>query len=184
LTSLGRLLDLTPVVTEPPKPPEGAASSTPRSFDAETRPLVEEALRKLGLSGDLCRARSTKTVEGHQQTSWTLKRGSAAILVSLVERDAKAGEVVLRALSPVLKPAADKEAALFAHLLDLNAAGLGPCAFGRVGDLVVLVSERPAHDLSALEIEHIVRHLAAVADAFDDKLVAEFGGSRASDPHH
>ena len=153
-------------------------------FDAETRPLVEEALRKLGLSGDLCRARATRTVEGHSQTSWTLKRGSAAILVSLVERaTAAGGEVVLRALSPVMKPAKEREAELHLHLLGLNAAGLGPCAFGRVGELVVLVSERPAHGLSALEVEHIVRHLAAVADTFDDKLVAEFGGSRASDTH-
>ncbi len=165
-------------MTEPPAP------KAPRSFDDETRPLVEEALRKLGLSGDLCRARSSQTEGGHAQTSWTLKRGSAAILVSLVERDAAAGEVVLRALSPVCKPAPEKEAALFAHLLDLNAAGLGPCAFGRVGELIVLVSERPAHGLSALEVEHIVRHLAAVADTFDDKLVADFGGTRASDPHH
>ena len=170
-------------MTEPSSP----AASPPRSFDAEARPLVEEALRKLGLSSDLCRARQNKTAEGHHQTSWTLKRGSAAILVSLVERSDRGHEgqpeVVLRALSPVLKPAKEREAELFAHLLDLNAAGLGPCSFGRVGELVVLVSERPAHDLSALEVEHIVRHLAAVADTFDDKLVAEFGGSRASDTH-
>lgn len=170
-------------MTEPSKPPqaEQAASSEAVAFDAGTRPLVEEALRKLGLSGDLCRARQTKNEDGHHQTSWTLKRGSAAILVSLVLREA---EVVLRVLSPVMKPPPDRQAELFAHLLDLNAAGLGPCSFGRVGELVVLVSERPAHDLSALEVEHVVRHLAAVADTFDDKLVASYGGTRASDPHH
>jgi hypothetical protein len=48
----------------------------------------------------------------------------------------------------------------------------------------VLVSERPTHGLSALEVEHVVRHLGAVADTFDDKLVASFGGTRASDPQH
>lgn len=169
-------------MTEPPKPPvDQPASFDAVPFDSGTRPLVEEALRKLGLSGDLCRARTSKNDDGHHQTSWTLKRGSAAILVSLVLRE---GEVVLRALSPVMKPPADRQAELFAHLLDLHAAGLGPCAFGRVGELVVLVSERPTHGLSALEVEHVVRHLAAVADTFDDKLVAAFGGTRASDPHH
>jgi hypothetical protein len=43
------------------------------------------------------------------------------------------------------------------------------------------VSERPAEGLDESECEQIVRHLAAVADTYDDKLVKEFGGARASD---
>ena len=42
-------------------------------------------------------------------------------------------------------------------------------------------SERPTHGLDAVEVEQMVHHLAAVADTYDDRLVAEFGGKRASD---
>ena len=39
--------------------------------------------------------------------------------------------------------------------------------------------EQDEHDKE--EAEQIVRHLAAVADTYDDRLVKEFGGTRASD---
>ena len=57
--------------------------------------------------------------------------------------------------------------------------GLANAAFGLVGDRVVAVSERPAAGLDADEVEQIVRHLAAVADTFDDRLEKEFGGTKA-----
>jgi len=43
------------------------------------------------------------------------------------------------------------------------------------------VSERPAEGLDPNEVEQMIRHLSAVADTYDDRLVKEFGGKRASD---
>ena len=70
---------------------------------------------------------------------------------------------------------------LLKRLLELNAGGLANAAFGIIGDRVVAVSERPAEGLDASEIEQMIRHLSAVADTYDDRLVKEFGGKRASD---
>ena len=113
--------------------------------------------------------------------SWTFQRGSAAILVNLTQR--KEDDILyLRVISPVMTlPDASAREALFIRLLELNGKGLANCAFGLIGDRVVVVSERPAQGLDANEAEQIIRHLAAVADTYDDKLVAEFGGKRASD---
>ena len=78
-------------------------------------------------------------------------------------------------------PDATSRELLFVRLLELNGKGLANCAFGLVGDRVVVVSERPAKGLDLDETDQIIRHLAAVADTYDDKLVKEFGGTRASD---
>jgi hypothetical protein len=40
------------------------------------------------------------------------------------------------------------------------------------------VSERPAPGLGAEEVEQSIRHLAAVADTFDDRLAKDFGGTK------
>ena len=88
----------------------------------------------------------------------------------------------LRVVSPVMTlPDAVTREALFVRLLELNGKGLANCAFGLIGDRVVVVSERPAPGLDREEAEQVIRHLAAVADTYDDKLVKEFGGTRASD---
>jgi hypothetical protein len=72
--------------------------------------------------------------------------------------------------------------ALYKHLLELNAQGLANAAFGLVADRVVAVSERPTKSMQADEVKQMVRHLAAVADTYDDRLVKAFGGKLASDP--
>jgi hypothetical protein len=78
-------------------------------------------------------------------------------------------------------PEALTREALFVRLLELNGKGLANCAFGLIGDRIVVVSERPAEGLDTNEAGQIIRHLAAVADTYDDRLVKEFGGTRASD---
>jgi hypothetical protein len=123
---------------------------------------------------------------GDGQASWTLQRGSAAVLITLTTREAKpAGsvEAYLRVISPVMTlPDVEKRAGLFKHLLELNAQGLANAAFGLVGDRVVAVSERPTKDMQGDEVSQMVQHLAAVADTYDDRLVKAFGGKIASDP--
>jgi hypothetical protein len=144
------------------------------------RALVEAAIRTLGVEPSVALAK-----EGDGQASWSLQRGSAAVLISLASRDSgHAGKVAvyLRVISPVMTlPPPDKREALFKHLLELNAQGLANAAFGLVGDRVVAVSERPTDDMQGEEVSQMVRHLAAVADTYDDRLVEAFGGEIASE---
>jgi hypothetical protein len=143
---------------------------------ATAKGLVDEALKKIGLDPDTVRGKDAPDV-----SSWTLKRGSAQILVGLARREPNRA-VFLRVVSPVMTfPEPGKREALLMRLLELNANGLGNCAFGIVGERIVALSERPTEGLDATEVEQIVRQVAAVADTYDDRLVQEFGGQRASD---
>jgi hypothetical protein len=137
--------------------------------------LVEATIRKIGLDPATCKAPSA----GENQSAWTLKRGSASVLVAVTRHDE--GTAYLRVASPVVTLPTDPAAhsALFRKLLELNAAGLANAAFGLIGDRVVVVSERPAAGLDEGEVDQIVRHLAAVADTFDDRLEKDFGATRA-----
>ena len=138
--------------------------------------LVEETIRKIGLDPATCKASSG----GEGQAAWTLKRGSASVLVTVTRR-ADEGITYLRVAAPVVSLPADpaRQPALFRKLLELNAAGLANAAFGLIGDRVVVVSERPTAGLDAVEVDQTVRHLAAVADTFDDRLEKDFGATRA-----
>jgi hypothetical protein len=141
----------------------------------KTKDTVEATLTKLGLDPKQARVKATD-----DQVSYTLMRGSASVLVTVVHRvEQKA--VFLRVASPVLVPAEENREGLYKRLLELNAAGLANAAFGLLGSNVVVISERPAEGLDAGEVEQAIRHLSAVADTYDDRLVKEFGGKRASD---
>jgi anti-sigma factor RsiW len=138
--------------------------------------LVEATIRKLGLDPATTRAPAA----GEGQAAWTLKRGSASVLVAVTRHEGE-GKAYLRVASPVVTLPADasKHLPLCRRLLELNAAGLANAAFGLIGDRVVVVSERPAEGLDEVEVEQTVRHLAAVADTFDDRLEKDFGATRA-----
>jgi hypothetical protein len=144
-------------------------------FENATR-LVESAIRKLGLDPSAARTPSA----GEGQAAWTLKRGSASILVAVTKHEDE-GSTYLRVASPVVTLPADrsKHEALLRELLELNASGLANAAFGLMGERVVVVSERPTAGLDESEAEQMMRHLAAVADTFDDRLEREFGATRA-----
>lgn len=145
--------------------------------DFETaKKLVEETIGKLGLDPQTCRTQNASDT----QAAWTLKRGSASVLVTVTHHEGE-DTAFLRVASPVVTLPADagRHGALLRHLLELNAAGLANAAFGLVGDRVVAVSERPVEGLGAAEVEQMVRHLAAVADTFDDRLEKEFGARKA-----
>ena len=137
--------------------------------------LVEDTITKLGLDPATTRAPATES-----QAAWTLKRGSASVLVTITRHEDQ-DETFLRVASPVVTVPVDKaqHGALFRRLLEINAGGLANAAFGLVGDRVVVVSERPVDGLGKEEVEQTVRHLAAVADTFDDRLEKEFGATKA-----
>jgi len=147
------------------------AAGSAGSFE-EVRALLESVVKKLGLD--------PKTVERSSDTAhvtYAVKRGSANVVISTGLAD---GVRFVRVAAPVMIPPDDepKRNALFKRLLELNAVGLSNAAFGLLDGRVIVSSERPALALQDVEIEQMVRHLAAVADTFDDKLVAEFGGTR------
>ncbi len=71
--------------------------------------------------------------------------------------------------------AAVDRAALFAHLLELNARLCG-VAFATDGDHVLLVSERSTLDLDDSEVRDAIERVTTYADEHDDALVARFGG--------
>jgi len=144
----------------------------PSAMD-EGRAVVETALRELGCAPD-----EALVSKPDAPPTWTLKRGSAKTVVGLVERT---GKVHLRVVAPVLVFAEEGRDALFHHLLKLNAAGLSWCAFGLIHDSIVLVAERPTEHLDTEEVVATVRHVAGLADTFDDQLAADFGGKRACD---
>ncbi len=144
-------------------------------FD-KAKQLVEDTIKKLGLDPTSTRAQ----VPGASQAAWTLKRGSASVLVTVTHHEDQ-DETFLRIASPVVTLPADKakHEALFRRLLEINAGGLANAAFGLSGDRVVAVSERPAEGLGAEEVDQSIRHLAAVADTFDDRLEKEFACTKA-----
>lgn len=136
--------------------------------------LAEAVIKKLGLDPAAATAKNTP-----DQASYTLKRGSAAVLITVVHREEQK-TTFFRVASPLMTLPEDttKHLALFKRLLELNANGLVNSAFGVVGDRVVAVSERPAAGLDEHEVEQIIRHLSAVADTYDDRLTKEFGGEK------
>jgi hypothetical protein len=137
--------------------------------------LVEATIAKLGVD-----PATTRVPAGPQAAAWTLKRGSASVLVTVTRHDDE-NATYLRVASPVVTLPADPSVhtALFRKLLEMNGAGLANAAFGLVGDRVVAVSERPAEGLGPEEVEQAIRHLAAVADTFDDRLARDFGAIKA-----
>jgi Putative bacterial sensory transduction regulator len=150
------------------------ASDVQTQFEGAKK-LVEEVITSLGLDPASVRSRDTDGL-----VAWGIKRGSAAILVSVFKND-RGDAAYLRAVSPVMTMPTGDCRDLFQRLLELNGQGLVNAAFGITGDRIVVKSERPAAWLEAAEVEQIIMQLSAVADTYDDRLVREFGGERASD---
>ena len=143
---------------------------------SNAKTIVEKAIASFGVN-----ATEARIGGDAKQANYSLMRGSALTLVSLVHRD---DDVALRVVCPVmtLPHEESRRPALFQRLLELNAgAVVGSAAFALSGDRVVVVSERPAVGLDEQEAAHVIRRASAVADTFDDRLVREFGGTRASD---
>jgi len=144
-----------------------------------TRALVEQAIRGFGLDPQKVLAKSDT-----DEASWTFRRGSANVVVSVAKLSD--GTWCLRVAAPVVVPPGDaaKRAALYEHLLTLNGSGLSNAAFALLpgGETkVIVVSQRPTEGLGESEVDQMIRHLSAVADTYDDRLVEEFGGKRASE---
>ena len=104
---------------------------------------------------------------------WRLVKGSAITRVAVIENP-KFPHLRVSAVVMTLDAAVDR-AALFSHLLELNAHLCG-VAFATDGDHVLLVSERSTLDLDDSEVRDTIERVTTYADEHDDALVARFGG--------
>ena len=137
--------------------------------------LVEQTIEALGVD-----PAQTRLGAGEQQ--WSLRRGSASILISVQPPARGADEGTIRLVAPVVRiPEGDAATGLFRKLLELNTRALVGVAFGVQGADVVLVAERSLQDLDASEVDGMVRTIGAMADRYDDQLASEFGTVRSSD---
>src|SRR2546421_11200233 len=133
---------------------------------ASTTALIAEVLAELGPHHGVDEAGAL--------AAWRIDKGSARATVMLLARP-EFTHVRISATVMTLDAKVDR-AALFAHLLELN-AGLCGNAFALDGDRVLLVAERSTLDLDRSEIHDLIRRVTTNADHHDDALVAKFGGS-------
>ncbi|HEX7838065.1 MAG TPA: YbjN domain-containing protein [Kofleriaceae bacterium] len=137
---------------------------------ASTVALVEQVVVELGYPPAAARAS-----ESGGTHAWRLVKGSATTRVTVVQRSTFP-HLRVSAVVMTLDASADR-AALFAHLLDLNATLCGVAfATEADGDHVLLVTERSTLDLDASEVRDAIERVTTYADEHDDVLVARFGG--------
>jgi hypothetical protein len=131
--------------------------------------LIEEVLTELG--HDPAATRQTKTSALH---AWRIVKGSAATVVSLVNRT----EFPHLRVCSVVMTIDDKVERSLLHqaLLDLNATLCG-AAFATDGDRVLMVSERSTLDLDKSEVRELIKRVTTYADDHDDMLVSHYGGT-------
>lgn len=136
---------------------------------SSTVALVESVLAELGHP-----APASQVEDRSALRAWRIPKGSAVTRVLLIHR-AEFTHLRVCAVVMTLDAQVDR-AALFAHLLDLNATLCG-AAFATDGDHVLLVSERSTLDLDRSEVLDMIRRVTTCADEHDDVLVARFGGT-------
>jgi len=132
--------------------------------------LVEQVIAELGHP-----PLDSRLGESADAVVWRLTKGSAITRVAIEKRGA-GSHLRVSAVVMTLDAAVDR-AALFGHLLELN-AGLCGVAFATDGDRVLLVSERSTLDLDHSEVFGAIELVTTYADEHDDELVGRFGGRR------
>lgn len=135
---------------------------------SSTLSLVESVLAELGHPAPESRVEDAIALH-----AWRIPTGSAVTRVLLIHR-AEFTHLRVCAVVMTLDDRVDR-AALFTHLLDLNATSCG-AAFAVQDDQVLLVSERSTLDLDRSEVLDMIRRVTTSADEHDDVLVARYGG--------
>lgn len=143
----------------------GLRGRRPSALEAYAQ-TVEQILLNIGVDAQAARM---SMQEGY---GWTFKRGSATIEIYVTQQDS---EGFFQTLSPILHVPASNLLPLYRRLLEMNLQ-LTSVAFGIYLDAVYVFSERPLDGMDADEANTIINRVAEVADEWDDKLVAEFGG--------
>ncbi|HUJ60765.1 MAG TPA: YbjN domain-containing protein [Kofleriaceae bacterium] len=137
---------------------------------ASTVALIEAVLDELGYGA----GKSPIPPGEGELRAWRIRKGSATTTIALIERP-DFTHVRIAAVVMTLDAAVDR-AALFGHLLEINARLCGN-AFALDRDRVLLVAERSTLDLDRSEVADLLTRVATNADNHDDALVARFGGT-------
>jgi hypothetical protein len=137
---------------------------------SSTIAMIEDVLIELGHFLNECRLDDPVAVR-----AWSVVKGSASIRIKLVEA---AGVAHIRLVSPLMTMDHQVDRPrLFQHLLELNGSTVCGAAFAIQGDEVLLVSERPTLDLDRSEVLDLLTRVQLYADAYDNQLVEQFGGT-------
>jgi len=117
-----------------------------------------------------------------EERLYVVKQGSAYVTVSVLPSKKKPERPLVRVYAQVVS-GARPEASLFRKLLVLNARmRFGAFAFVPEGGLVLFVhSILGGATIDPHELVATVGDIALTADAFDDQIVAEYGGRRMQD---
>ena len=132
--------------------------------------MVEDVLIELGHFVNDCR----RDREGSEH-AWIIRKGSASIAIDLLPQPSF-WTVKVSAVVMTLDENVDK-LALYERVLALNANEVTGAAFALAGPELLLLSERSTLDLDRSELHALVSDVRTFADDYDDKLVAEFGGT-------
>lgn len=140
--------------------------------------MVEEVITELGLSPQENRL---QTESGNP--AWGLMKGSAQVFVFINPSTGDEELNSIQVVAPVIimPEAPGSQAALFRHLLELNAREITGASFGLKGDTVVITVDRSTLDLDRSEVKDMVLRVGYYADVYDDALVSQFGGRRHAD---
>lgn len=108
--------------------------------------------------------------------SWSLRRGSATVIIEVRGDSLDAASASLLVAAPILTLPASGRGAFCEHLLRLNLSTLTTCAFAiNDDDQVVVTSDRSTEDLSLAELDEIISYVASFADYYDNILSDQFG---------
>src|SRR3954452_5304189 len=116
---------------------------------------------------------------------YVVKQGSSYVMISVIPTGPRSGQTdkaVVRVVSQVVS-AVNPEPSLFRQLLILNGQlRFGAFAFVPEGNLILFThSILGGQQMDEREVVATVHDVALVADEYDDRIVARYGGSRMQD---
>jgi hypothetical protein len=116
-----------------------------------------------------------------EERLYVVKQGSTYVTVSVIAAP-KSGSTLVRVYAQVVS-GVRPDPALFRTLLTLNAKmRFGAFAFVPDGNLVLIVhSMLGGEHIDAQELTATVSDIALLADGYDDRIVARYGGQRMQD---
>jgi hypothetical protein len=116
---------------------------------------------------------------------YVVKQGSSYVMITVISTGARAGHddrAVVRVVSQVVS-GVRPEPSLFRQLLILNSKlRFGAFAYVPEGELILFThSILGGEDMDPKELVATVHDVALIADEYDDRIVARYGGARMQD---